>query len=475
MKRILMYITTSCLMFASFSSCKKDITSLNENPKLPSNADAGTLFANAQKKLTDILTTPSQFENICRLFTQYWAETTYIDESNYANIMSNNIPGRFWNVLYANVLKDLYEAKKLINASNAGTDAIAKNKLAFIDILIVYTYSVLVDTYGNVPYSEALNVENIHPKYDDASTIYNDLLVKLDAAINSLDISKTSFGVSDIIYKGDIDRWKKFANSIKLRMGMRLVDVPGSNAKNIVEQAVQSGVFQSNADGAMFTYSTVPPNTNPIWENLIRNDFVAAQPFVDTMNALNDPRRMAYFTKVGNAYIGGKYGSQNNYVAFSHVGDRLIAENMESFLMEYTEVEFLLAEAVERGFAVGGTAEGHYKSAITASMQYWNVPQSDIDAYLLQPAVAYSTATGDYKQKIGTQKWIAFYNRPFEAWCEWKRLDYPVLVKPANAASDIPKRLRYPVREQNLNKEAYDQAAGAIPGGDLFTSKVFWD
>ena len=184
MKRILMYITTSCLMFASFSSCKKDITSLNENPKLPSNADAGTLFANAQKKLTDILTTPSQFENICRLFTQYWAETTYIDESNYANIMINNIPDNFWATLYADVLKDLYEAKKLINASNAGTDAIAKNKLAFIDILIVYTYSVLVDTYGNVPYSEALNVENIHPKYDDASTIYNDLLVKLDAAIN---------------------------------------------------------------------------------------------------------------------------------------------------------------------------------------------------------------------------------------------------------------------------------------------------
>jgi hypothetical protein len=143
-------------------------------------------------------------------------------------------------------------------------------------------------------------------------------------------------------------------------------------------------------------------------------------------------------------------------------------------LLDYVEVEFYLAEAAARGWTVGGTAAEHYDKAITASMEYWGVDAADITLYLARPDVAYATATGTYKEKIGVQKWLALYNRGFEAWTEWRRLDAPVLVAPANALSVIPVRFTYPVQEQNLNGTNYASAATAI-GGDKVDTKLFWD
>ncbi len=140
--------------------------------------------------------------------------------------------------------------------------------------------------------------------------------------------------------------------------------------------------------------------------------------------------------------------------------------------MDYSEVQFLLAEAVERGF-IAGTAETYYNNAITASIIYWGGLASDATAYLAQPSVAYTTATGNYKEKIGVQKWIALNNRGYEAWVEWRRLDYPVLA-PALPTLVIPKRLIFPVSEQTQNGTAYTAAAAAM-GGDLTTTKLFWD
>jgi hypothetical protein len=143
-------------------------------------------------------------------------------------------------------------------------------------------------------------------------------------------------------------------------------------------------------------------------------------------------------------------------------------------LLSYDEVEFFLAEAVERGFTVGGTAKEHYDKAITASIRYWGGSAAEATTYLAQPGVNYLTAPGGYKQKIGEQKWLALYNRGWDAWIEWRRLDYPVLTKPVGALTDFPMRFTYNVDEQNLNKTNYDQASTAI-GGDVVTTKLFWD
>jgi hypothetical protein len=337
---------------------------------------------------------------------------------------------------------------------------------------------VLVNTFGNIPYTEALNFTNPQPKYDDAKAIYDDLFRRLDAALASINPESESFGSADLIYGGDLAQWVKFGNSLKLKLGVTIADADPAMARTIIEQAAPN-VFTSNADNAVFQYLAAPPNTNPVWVSLVqsgRKDFVAANTLVDRMNELNDPRRPEYFTLAADeTYTGGIYGASNNYATFSKPSEEVAAPDFRSILLSYSEVEFYLAEAVEQGFNVGGTAAQHYENGITASMQEWGVSDAEITAYLLQPQVAYATATGDWRQKIGVQEWIAFYNRGYDAWTTWRRLDYPQLQVPANAVlPSIPVRFPYPVQEQNLNTASYNQATSDM-GGDTHDKKLFWD
>ena len=145
--------------------------------------------------------------------------------------------------------------------------------------------------------------------------------------------------------------------------------------------------------------------------------------------------------------------------------------------MDYTEAEFLLAEAVERGFSVGGTAEEHYINAVRSSIVYWGGTTTQADAYLAQPSVAYATAFSDWKQKIGTQAWLAYWLRGNTLWNSYRRLDYPRLYAPAGYLQEInkvPVRLFYPVSEQTLNADNYEAASLKI-GGDSPLTKLFFD
>src|SRR6185503_11565711 len=143
------------------------------------------------------------------------------------------------------------------------------------------------------PYTEALNIDKPFPKYDDAKTVYYDLLTRLDAAIANMNTSAPGFGAADLVYNGNMVLWKKFANSLKLKMGILIADDDNAKAKATVESAVASGVFTSNADNAELHYQAAPPNTNPIWVDLVqsgRDDFVAASTLIDSLKAKNDPR-----------------------------------------------------------------------------------------------------------------------------------------------------------------------------------------
>ena len=462
-----------------FSSCE-DLVNLNDAPKQAKNAIPQALFANAQKNLASTMASSNVNLNIFRMLAQQWTETTYTDEARY-DLSTRNIPQNFWNALYRDVLRDLKESRTIVTAIDPLfiDDAVRKNQLAMINITDIYTNMILVTAFGNIPYTEALNSDDLQPVYDDANTVYKDLISRLNNAISSFDntAGAGNFESSDLVYGGDIDKWISFGNSLKLKLGMIIADSDPTLAQTTV-QAAAPGVFKSNDDNAAFVFLTSPPNTNPIWVDLIqsgRKDFVAANTLVNKMKAMSDPRIPIYFTldKFG-AYTGGTYGSSNSFATYSKPGDIVKEPDFPHLLLDYVEVEFYLAEAAARGWTVGGTAAGHYDKAITASMEYWGVDAADITLYLARPDVAYATATGTYKEKIGLQKWIALYNRGFEAWTEWRRLDAPVLVAPANALSVIPVRFTYPVQEQNLNGTNYASAATAI-GGDKVDTKLFWD
>ncbi|PHO01309.1 SusD/RagB family nutrient-binding outer membrane lipoprotein, partial [Rhodobacteraceae bacterium 4F10] len=187
---------------------------LNIDKKNPSQVSGATLFANGTRNMFDLMNSCSVNDNVFRLYAQYWAQTTYPDESQF-NQTGRNIGGSIWNTLYRDVLKDLDGAKTSVK--NSVDNPNKENQLAIIEFTTVYAYSILVDTFGDVPYTEALDPDNPTPKYDDAETIYLDLLDRLSKAIQTID-TNGNFGFDDFIYNGDISKWKKAANSLMLRM-----------------------------------------------------------------------------------------------------------------------------------------------------------------------------------------------------------------------------------------------------------------
>ena len=470
MKKLLIYILPVMLL----ASCAKNLDEYNIDQKNPSTVSANAMFGNALKQLADNQASPSVNINVLRFWMQQWTTTTYQDEPRY-NITTRNIPLNYWTPFYREVLMDLKESRRLTEADPDLSAAVKNNRIAVTEVASVYTWSVLVNTWGDVPYTEALGTVN-QPKYDKAADIYADLFKRLDAAI-ALMTPGSNFGSTDLLYHNNTAGWIKFAHSLKLKLAITLADVDEATARAAITASAPNA-FTSNNDNAAFQYLGSTPNNNPI-SNAInptytsRQDYVAGETLVNKMNALDDPRRPFYFTAVNGTFIGGKIGVNNTYANFSHVADAIIEPTFEALFMDYSEVEFILAEAAAR-WGIAGTPAVHYSNAITASITYWGGTSAQAIAYLAKPAVLYATAAGDYKQKIGEQKYIALYNRGYDAWTEWRRLDYPVLTPATSALSVIPLRLTYPTSERTLNKENVESAAAAI-GGDVVGTKLFWD
>lgn len=479
MKKLKFLIYLVLIIF--IASCTKNFEDFNTDTKNPSDVPGETLFSNAQKALADQRASTNVNINVFKLWSQYWTETTYTDEANF-DIVNRNIPDNNFSTYYRSILLNLKQAKYLIEKTEVvGDEAkkVQKNKAAIIDLLTAFTYQELVDIFGNVPYTDALKIEEtLSPKYDDGLTIYKDLITTVTAAIGKLDESAGSFDVSDLYYGGDVALWKKFGNSLKLKLGLHLADVDNTLAKSTIESAFTAGVILNSDDACKMTYLGSSPNTNPIYEDLVlsgRQDFVAANTIVDIMNPLNDPRRGHYFTLKDGAFIGGTYGINSAFIDFSHPGDAIYEPTLPSVFFSASELKFYLAEAAARGYSVGNTAENYYKDAIATSILEWGGNQADADTYLAQAGVAYNGA--DWKKSIGTQEWIAFYTRGLEGWTTWRRLDAPTFnISPDAQSPDgkTPTRFTYPVNEQTLNKTNYQQASTAI-GGDVLNKKLFWD
>lgn len=481
-KYIILYVLVAIL-----ASCTKHFEEFNTDVKNPSKTTGEALFSKAELSLSDQVNTSDVNINIFKLIAQYWTETTYTDEANY-NIVNRIIPDNIFQQYFigdvtkrGGFLTDFKEATRLINLEVTATDADAgakANKLAIIELLNAYSWQNLVDIFGNIPYSQALDISKISPVYDDAATIYQDLISRVNASLGNLNPAFESFGTADLVYGGDVSKWVTFGNSLKLKLGISLSDVNPTLAKATVEGAVTAGVFTSGADDALLPYLGAV-HTNPLYTDIVtsgRDDYVPANTIVDLMNSLTDPRLPQYFTTVGGIYSGGIYGESSPFTKYSHIAPEILAPTFPGFLLTFDEVLFYEAEAAARGFAVGGTPDAFYNAAITESILAWGLAPADAAAYLAQPNVAYATAAGTWQQKIGTQTYIAFYTRGLEAWNEWRRLDFPVFNLPPTASlySQIPVRFTYPIGEQTLNKTNYAAASAAI-GGDLTSTKIFWD
>lgn len=465
-----------CLLLVVAVACE-DLSEFNRDQKNPAQVPAGALFSNATKTLFDFMTEPNVNINNFRLWAQQWAQTTYADESNY-DLITRNVNGNAWNILYAEVIRDLEEMKLTIAEDPFITDEHARNQAALAEIMQVFAYHVLVDIFGDIPYEQAMT-DDVTPAYDDDAAIYADLFTRLDAATNELD-GEIGIGSYDLIYGGNTALWERFANSLKLRMAIRIAEVNTSLSQTMAEEAVAAGVLMSNDDNFELQYQAATPNTNPLWVSLVqsgRSDYVAAETLVDPMHELNDPRLPFYFRDTYGTparFVGGVYGDNNAYNAFSHPGKLQETPSFPGIILSYWEVEFLLADAVQRGYAVGGTVEEHYNAGIKASILWWGGTEAAADAYIAQPDVAFATAPGTPFERIALQKWIALYDQGFEAWSTVRFYDYPDMAIAVLSGLPTPTRYTYPVTEYSLNEENVESARNAIGGDDLDT-RVFWD
>ncbi|SFD11859.1 SusD/RagB family nutrient-binding outer membrane lipoprotein [Flavobacterium phragmitis] len=500
MKKIIISLSFISILF----SCSSDLTDENVDPKKPAITRSEYLFSNAQKKIVDQMVSTSVNYNVFRLFAQQWAETTYPSESQY-DIKSRKIPDNHFVVFYRDVLADLKEAKGMITSQTAITDseiAVKENKLALIDVMEVYSYSILVDTFGNIPYSQAGDIVKYPlPSYDDAKTIYKDLIERLvkDEIIFKKNASSPNFGNADIIYFGNAAsnlKWAKFVNSLVIRLAVNISDVEPAYAATQIQKALANGPLASNADNTKLVYLTTTGNQNPLYTDLVaskRTDFVPAEPFVAAMDAIvpgGDPRMVKYFVNdtpvptlpPGRTFVGGTYGEANIYASSSHITKTFNSETYPGTLFDYAELQFLLAEASEKNLIPGGSAQAkkYYDAGITASMLDWGLTQADATAYLAKPKVDYLNVQSgaNWKEKIGNQAWFALYNRGFEAWTSYRRLDFPVLKAPKSAIEKniltVPVRYTYSGKEQLVNETNYRKAANDI-GGDKLDTKLFWD
>ena len=461
------------LLLAISTSCE-DFEGWNVDKKNPSEVPADFLVTSAEYTIFLRLTSISVNYNIYRYYIQNVGSTTYQDEPNY-DLRNRDIGGTMWIYFYRDILNDLAEAKRIVTDGN-DLPADKANKLGQIELLEVFAWHVLVDTFGDCPYTEALNVnENLIPKYDDDQAIYTDLLRRIDQALVTLQAGGTGFADADLIYGGNSDSWIKFGNSLKLKLAVRIADADAGLASAKASEAMAAGVFESDADNFAYPFEADPPNTNPLWTSLVqsgRSDFIVANTMVDLIVPLNDPRTTTYLDDNITPYEGGIYGVNSPFANYTHIGPLFLESDLPGLLMSYSEVQFLMAEAIERGL-VAGDAEAYYNEGVTSSIKFYGGSDADATAYLAQPTVSY--ASGNWDERIGVQKYLALYmTNGFESWASWRMLDWPKMNIAGGALIPVPRRYVYPNDEPNINGTNYDAASAAM-GGDELDSRVFWD
>lgn len=457
------------------TSCSKELERINKNPNEATSAQPDYLLTNGIKSNVDTYWGTDASMETSLLYVQYWAKIQYTDPDKY--IPAATSIQTIWNNFYAQGVEDFSTLIQL------GDTLHNPNYKAVGIIMRSWIFQVLTDLYGDVPYSQAANIEKyLTPKYDNQRDIYLGLLAELKTAAGLITTTDNAIG-GDVLYNGDMNKWKKFANSLRLRIALRIADKEFDAAKAVFDEigADNSGLIATNAENAQLVY-LASPNQNPVAKNReTRSDYRISKTVVDLLRAYNDPRLAIYgaVPRDTNTVVGITNGlptdsaSKLGFNKTSDVGAVFTATTAPAVIFNYAELLFIKAEAAQRGLLSGDAAD-LYRQAVTASLKQYNLSDAAVATYLAQTSVAYDAA--NYRKSIGEQKWLALFGEGLEGFAEWRRLDYPVL-KPAYAGvldGKMPLRLTYPSAEQALNGANY-KAAVANQGADQLVTRLWFD
>lgn len=454
--------------------CTKDFDSINTNPNEPQKVSGDLLLRTAVFDLANFLVYQTYGFN--DIVAQYTAQYEY----NQIDIYNWTSDDRFWN-LY-DVLQNLQDVKAYgVESNRPHYEAVAL-------ILETYAYSILTDGYGDVPYSESNQAEkgNITPRYDTQESIYTGMLAALTRANDLIDTGGESLS-GDLLFGGDLLKWKKFANSLRVRLLMRTSNVEDVSAElqAIANDPDAYPVFDNTTDGAIYFYSGKSPDISPYSEGVGREyEYFIGVPTTHLVNTLlknNDPRIhewLGYHVKEDSTleYLGLEpgldQGDINRPVDYSSLDSSYFYEpaKISAVFMTYSELCFLFAEAAARNL-INADAADWYNRGVSASFEQWNVAMPDD---FLTTTAPYDATHPD---RLYEQKWLALFHSGVEAWFDWKRTGKPNFIQagPGNLNDGrVPVRLLYPSLEQSVNGTHYREASTRM-GGDDINTRVWWD
>jgi hypothetical protein len=489
------------------SGCTKRFDEYNISPTSISvlgPADYGKLFAFAEHSVYRGYQTAQNLH--ADMFSQYFSSTSLNFAEDRYVMNPAHLQSGLWNRAYIEVLPNLEVIIKNTELTSA------ENALA--QIWRVFQYHRLTDYWGPIPYFSS-GTDSKTYAYDPQDKIYYDMLKRLATAVDALKQNPTAkpFSTYDAIYRGDVSKWKKFANSLRLRLAMRISDVDPARAKAEAEAAVADGVMATVADDALLTVSAVGLDYNSFNNISGYNEFRMSATMESYLKGFNDPRLSKYYRPaVGTGtYEGIRNGlttaqmsiPQNSYNNNSNVSlkyDPINRSTNPQDVMHAAESYFTRAEGALKGWNMGGTAQALYEQGIATSLNQWGITDPiQINAYIngLTPPAA----PGDYfnsppasnvpvkwgatdqirKEQINTQLWLAVYPDGHEAWANQRRSDYPRLYPIINSEnSDLPqgtfiKRVTYTTDERTVNGPAVQAAEALLPGGDKTSTPLWWD
>jgi hypothetical protein len=496
--RNFIYILFSALILTS--SCVKDLADLNVNPNDQTSTNPENLFIYSLKQGVSNYNSDVTLEQWSIMNWNMYLATRGGVEPGKEYIMPSG-KDAFWTEQYTQGLANI---QQLIN--NIGNDATAKNKIAAARIWKVFLFHRLTDLWGNIPYSNALggmNNLNFTPEYDNQKDIYYDMLKELKEAANQFDASLPFFSSnSDLIYNGDINKWKVFANSLRLRLAIRIKYADNAKYQTEINELKNADLITNNSFSALFPYNQFKKN------DLYGAYFIAqaveqnnpSKFLVDLLLNSNDPRKSVYlrtsplsqslpwFDKYkgvpnlvpNNSTIWDSFDpyDDGSWGDISPIGSWFLRNNTPGVLISYSEVCFLKAEAALDGYWPGN-AQSFYEEGVRADMDFkvtygdtsTHISNTEIDNYInnLQPVSL---------EEIITQKWILFaFENGYEAYSEYRRTGFPVLKNydgsPINN-SNLPVRLSYPTSEYSYNGQNVANAI-ANQGADNGSTKIWWD
>ena len=491
------------VLAAGAVGCNNDsLTNLNNNPNNPTSAPAGPVFTSAARISAAVFVGNNYDLRQTQFVAQHWAEAQYPTEDTYARLDPSSTQGA-WNTSYFTQMEDL---KKV---SDGGLAAKAPGTWGPAQVLLQWNYEYLTDTWGNIPYSQALKGDStggsLTPAYDAQKDVYAGMLATLTADAAALKGAANTLGSADPIYQGSTTQWAKFANSLRARLAMRLVNVDPATADAQLKAAFTdpAGVFASNADQAKLNWPGDGVYNNPMTDNFsTRDDHRVSKTLANILINNNDPRMKVWMQPVADSSLSGPvgyYGMPNGLTAanagnylktasrlgsywypgattYGTLGSSANKKN-PSFYMTYAELAFIQAEAAQRslGGLTPAQAAGFYNAGITASMTQWGVSASAIATYLAQPSVVYAGGAAGLVQ-IATQKWLALIDDGSQAWAEWRRTCQPSTIAPGPAAvvPYVPRRFYYPATEYSINPTGVNGAVSA-QGADNFATRMYWD